>query len=273
MDLSLPTSDHPIGIFDSGLGGLTVLRELLKSFPKERFLYLGDTARLPYGNKSSATIRDYLEQNIEFLLNHRVKAIVVACNSASSVLEEDEPWPVPVYGVIQPGARTALQVSQTRRIGVIGTRATIGAHAYVYTLKKIDSGVQIFEQACPLLVPLVEEGWEDDPLTNLVVYRYLNPLKQVDVDTLILGCTHYPALKNAIGNVMGANVALVDSAHAIAELIHEDVAAGRLVAASATNPEERFRLLTTDVNDGFKTVAARLMAPHPIQTLIHVHLR
>lgn len=205
-----------IGVFDSGLGGLTVLKSLMSALPNEDFVYLGDTARLPYGAKSPQTIQLYLKQNIEFLKNYNVKAIVVACNSASSVLKQESFTELPVWGVIEPGAMAALRATKNKKVAVIGTRATISQASYVEALQRLDKNIEVFQQACPLFVPIVEEGLYDDPLTNLIVYRYLNPLRTVDVDTLILGCTHYPLLKTPIKKALPF-VELIDSSKVIAE--------------------------------------------------------
>ena len=262
--------DRPIGLFDSGIGGLTVLRSLMTQLPSESFIYLGDTARLPYGNKSPATIERYLTQNIHFLERQGVKAVVVACNTASTVLlDRKMDFNVPVYNVIEPGAQAALKASSGKRIGVLGTKATVAAKAYVNAILKLEGGAQVFQQACPLLVPLVEEGWEDDPLTNLVIYRYVNPILQNGIDTLILGCTHYPALRGGIGRVAGPNIQLVDSAEAIAFAITQDMGTGRI---SPSSQRTELKLLTTDVSPSFVEVATRLMRPHAIPALQEVDI-
>lgn len=264
------SDNRPIGLFDSGIGGLTVLRSLVGSFPNESFIYLGDTARLPYGSKSPATIERYLKQNIRFLMDQDVKAIVVACNSASTVLlGNTHDFTIPVYNVIEPGAATALAASQTKRIGVLGTRATVSAQAYVHSLHAIDRSAIVFQQACPLLVPLVEEGWEEDPLTNLVIHRYVAPLLQCSIDTLILGCTHYPALRGAIARVTGPHVELIDSAQAIATSIQCDLQEGALVASSEAR---ELQVMTTDVSPLFAEVATRLMHPYVIPSLRSVDI-
>jgi glutamate racemase len=261
---------RPIGLFDSGIGGLTVLKSLISALPQESFLYLGDTARLPYGSKSPATIERYLKQNIRFLSEQNVKAVVVACNSASTVLlDQTSKFEIPVYNVIEPGAETALRHSRQKRIGVLGTKATVGAKAYVRSLHALDSSAVVFQQACPLLVPLVEEGWENDPLTNLVIYRYVTPIVQAGVDTIILGCTHYPALQEGIARVVGPGVTLVDSAQAIAGLIRSDLASGKLKASQNAEP---LRIMTTDVSPSFVEVATRLMHPITIPNLIAVDI-
>lgn len=250
---------RPIGVFDSGIGGLTVLKELAHQFPQESFLYLGDTARLPYGSKSPQTIRKYSEQNIQFLKNQEVKAIVIACNTASTQVKEPEFEGLPVYNVISPGAERALQLSQTKRIGVLGTRATINSQAYTHKIHEYNSEAQVFDQACPLFVPLAEEGWDSDPVTNLIVYRYLSPLLQNNIDTLILGCTHYPILKNSISRVTGSSIELVDSGEAIALWLQKDFNSGRL--KTAPSPQRRIDILTTDYSAHFNTIAMRILKP------------
>ena len=271
----MATDNRAIGLFDSGIGGLTVLRALMNAFPNESFVYLGDTARLPYGSKSPETIRRYLVQNVKYLKDLDVKAIVVACNSASTALlgpqsaaDPELRFDVPVYNVIDPGAETALRASRTKRIGVLGTQATVRGQAYVGAILERDRQAAIVQQACPLLVPLVEEGWEEDPITNLIVYRYISPLLAHDIDTLILGCTHYPALRGAIGRVVGPSIELVDSAMAIVSVLQADLAAGKIGASASGKPDEReLKLLTTDVSPSFSEVAARLMRPHAIPPL------
>lgn len=257
--------NRPIGLFDSGIGGLTVLNSLMTALPGESFTYLGDTARLPYGSKSSDTIEKYLKQNIQYLLSQGIKAVVVACNSASTVLLRKKiDYPLPIYNVIQPGASVALAATQNKRIGVLGTRATVAAQSYCRALHDLDQTVVVYQQACPLLVPLVEEGLESDPLTHLIIYRYLSPLLTCQIDTLIMGCTHYPALREGISRVVGPNVTLVDSATAIANEIKKDLEKGRLFASSE---RPKLRILTTDLTPGFAEVAARLMRPHIIPPL------
>lgn len=264
--------NRPIGLFDSGIGGLTVLKALHAKFPNESFVYLGDTARLPYGSKSPTTIERYLWQNVQFLETRSVKGIVVACNSASTVLlGKTSDHNIPLYNVIEPGAKLAIQSSESGRIGVLGTRATVSAQAYVTAIHKISPQTQVWQQACPLLVPLVEEGWDEDPITNLVVYRYLAPLVQQQVDTVILGCTHYPALRTAIAKVVGNHVKLVESSEAIAQQISADFQASRIKPAAPTN-QGTLALLTTDVSANFQEVATRLMHPHRAPPLEAVDL-
>ena len=208
---------RPIGIFDSGLGGLTVLRAVRERMPNEALMYFGDTARVPYGTKSAETVTRFSREIVEFLLGQDVKAIVVACNSASAlavpVLKAE--YALPMMGVIGPGARLAVERSSSGRIGVIGTRATIASGAYERAIVGLRPDAAVVGQACPLFVSLVEEGWTDRPATRLIAEEYLAPLRG-RVDTLILGCTHYPLLKPLIGELMGADVALVDSAESCA---------------------------------------------------------
>lgn len=249
-----------IGVFDSGLGGLTVLRELAHRFPDENFIYLGDTARLPYGSKSPETIRKYSEQNISFLRSLNVKAIVIACNSASTQMREEAFEGLPIYNVIDPGARTALSKSNTKRIGILGTRATVDSGAYQETLKALDVKSQFFAQACPLFVPLAEEGWDQDPITNLIVFRYLQIVLQNQVDVLIMGCTHYPLLKNAISRAAGSSIELVDSGEAMADWLQSDFNSGRL-KAHANNPDRKIEILTTDYSKHFSELGARILKP------------
>lgn len=248
-------NDLPIGVFDSGVGGLTVLNALAKRWPGEKFLYLADTARLPYGAKSPETIEQYLLQNMKFLLNEGVKAIVVACNSASTVLLTKKiPSPVPILNVIEPGSQTAVEKSASGRIGIMGTRATVMSEAYVKTIKKLNPEFQVFQQACPLLVPLIEENWVFDPLTNMVLYRYLQSLLQERIDVLVMGCTHYPILRESIQKVAGPNVQLVDAASGLIQILE----------ASMT--------LSTDASRGEIQVFCTDLTPHLeklMQTLLH----
>jgi len=214
-------SSQPIGIFDSGVGGLTVLKELRHILPEEDLIYLGDTARVPYGSRSPKTVIRYSERNTEFLVKRGIKLLVVACNTSSSVSLDllRSKNTIPVIGVIEPGAKKALELTKNGIIGVIGTEATIRSQAYQEAIKKLAQGkkVQVIGQACPLLVPLVEEGWVDDPITREVVQRYLNPLIKMKIDVLVLGCTHYPLLEKVIREVVGEGVTLINSAKETAE--------------------------------------------------------
>lgn len=255
---------RPIGFFDSGIGGLTVLRAVREKLRHENFIYLGDTARLPYGTKSPETIRKYTEQNIAALERLGVKAVVIACNSASTSIlagkENRTPVSsgVPLFNVIEPGAEAALAVSKSKRIGILGTRATVQSGAYVKAIHALAPKAEVFQQPAPLLVPLVEEGWENDPLTNLVIYRYLAPLQAQSIDTLVLGCTHYPALQDGIARVLGAGIVLVDSAHAIADRIAADLASGQ-IAPHRAGGTGSLELYATDAASSTIETARRLI--------------
>lgn len=267
---------RPIGFFDSGLGGLTVLRSIRAHLPNENLVYLGDTARLPYGTKSPETIRRYTEQSIRALLGFDVKAIVVACNSASTALLNSKTAnpissPVPIYNVIEPGAEVAVRASATKRIGVLGTRATVASNAYPRAIYARDPSAFVAQHPAPLLVPLVEEGWEADPLTNLVIYRYVAPLLALSIDTLILGCTHYPALREGFQRVVGPGVTLVDSAEAIAENLERDFTAG-LVPQSVSSAPGRLVLYATDASPAMDQTARRLMADADLPAFQHCDL-
>ncbi|MEY2540175.1 MAG: glutamate racemase [Verrucomicrobiota bacterium] len=207
-------NSRPIGVFDSGIGGLTVVRALRDLLPEERIIYLGDTARVPYGGKSATTVERYSLEIANMLMERDAKMIVVACNTVSSVAlpELEKRLPVKVIGVIQPGAEAAVKATRNGHIGVIGTHTTIRSRAYEKALLSINSEVQVTSRACPLLVPLIEEGWLDDEVTDSVIRRYVEPLLREQTDTLVLGCTHYPLLAPAMQRVLGEKVTLVDSA-------------------------------------------------------------
>ncbi|HQK87356.1 MAG TPA: glutamate racemase [Acidobacteriota bacterium] len=210
--------NKPIAIFDSGIGGLTVYRELKARLPHERFIYLGDTARLPYGSKSAETVIKYSLQNAEFLVSLGVKMLVVACNTASSFALDAlvDRFDMPIVGVIASGVRRALALTRKARVGVIATESTVGSASYQNLLRELGPQTEVYAGACPLFVPLVEEGWLDHPVTREVARLYLEPLRAQGVDTLILGCTHYPLLKGVIAATLGPDVQLVDSAAALA---------------------------------------------------------
>jgi len=251
---------RPIGVFDSGIGGLTVLKVLAQRFPQESFLYLGDTARLPYGSKSPQTIRRYSEQNVQYLLRQGVKAVVIACNSASSQFPETEFEGVAIYNVIHPGSFKAISITKNKKIGVLGTRATVKSAAYADELIRLDDKVEVFSQACPLFVPLAEEGWDQDPITNLVAYRYVNPIVKMGVDTLILGCTHYPMLKESIRKVTGNEIELVDSGEAIADLIAQDIERFHFKPVRA-DAVQNIQIMTTDASEHFMNLAKSTLDP------------
>lgn len=203
-----------IGIFDSGIGGLTVLKELAAALPGENTIYLGDTARVPYGIRSAETVTRYSFENTQFLLSQEIKMLVVACNTASAVSLDavKKEFPLPVIGVLEPGARAAAAATRSRKIGIIGTEATIASGAYERAIARLAPEVEVFTRACPLFVPLVEEGWVANDVAELVAERYLAFFRTTGIDTLVLGCTHYPLLKQVIGRAVGPGIALIDSA-------------------------------------------------------------
>jgi glutamate racemase len=211
-------SDKPIGVFDSGIGGLTVVHALLKQLPHENIVYFGDTARVPYGPKSPQVVREYAKDDTEFLLSKNVKMIVIACNTVSAVALDvvQKLANIPVVGVIIPGAKAATSASKKKRIGVIGTVGTISSNAYANAIRQLDETIHVFSQACPLFVPLVEEGWIDHKATEMIAKEYLFPLSVEKIDTLVLGCTHYPLLTNVISNALKGTATLIDSGEATA---------------------------------------------------------
>jgi glutamate racemase len=217
--------EKPIGVFDSGIGGLTVVKRIASALPTEDIVYFGDTARVPYGSKSNSTVIEYSIQDAKFLINKNVKAIVVACNTSSSVAIEalKNKFQVPVIGMIEPGARFAISQTKSGRIGVIGTRATIKNKAYSSQIKKLNPAIEVFERACPLFVPLAEEGWINHKAAYDIAEEYLKDFKKLDIDTLVLGCTHYPILAKVIQTVIGENVKLVDSGIASAEVVKNEL--------------------------------------------------
>jgi glutamate racemase len=215
--------NQPIGVFDSGLGGLTVVKELIHDLPNEDIIYYGDTARVPYGTKSRESIIRFSFENTEELLKYNVKMVVVACNTSTSyaLLPLRDHFDVPIIGVIQPGAQQAVRSTKNNRIGVIATSATVNSQEYTKTILNFNNSAKVFSQACPLFVPLVEEGWLDNKVAYDVASQYLAAMKRNHIDTLILGCTHYPLLKPVLKKVMGKRVTLVDSAKAVVNEVKE----------------------------------------------------
>lgn len=215
INKALLKKDAPIGVFDSGVGGLTVVREIMRQIPNEKIIYFGDTARVPYGSKSQATVTRFSEQIVRFLKTFDVKTIVVACNTASAyaldALEQD--LDIPIIGVVKPGAKVAAEVTKNGKIGVIATEATIGSQIYTKYIQNLNKDVTIYGKACPLFVPLVEEGLLQDPVTDEIARRYLTELIDIDIDTLILGCTHYPLIRSTLGRIVGERVTLVNPAY------------------------------------------------------------
>jgi glutamate racemase len=246
---------NPIGVFDSGIGGLTVVKALRDLLPRENIFYIGDTARVPYGSKSPSTVERYSFEITQMLREAKAKAIVVACNTASAVAlpRLQEKMDVPVIGVIEPGAAAAAAATKNERIGVIGTRATIKSCAYETALRRRNNALQVLSKPCPLLVPLIEEGWLNDDVTDRAIARYLRPLTDSKIDTLVLGCTHYPLLRHAFARFLGPDVTLVDSAqncaHAVAEMLRE-----KRLGSGATG-QGKLRVALTDKPDAFLDIA------------------
>jgi glutamate racemase len=249
----------PIGVFDSGIGGLTVARELMKQLPHESIIYFGDTARVPYGPKSPDTVLRYSREIVAYLRSQGVKAIVLACNTATAhalpaLREEND---LPLVGVIEPGARAAVAATRTKRVGVIGTAGTIKSGAYEKEIKSLLPEAFVISQACPLFVPLAEEGWIDEDATRLIANRYLAPVAEAHTDTLVLGCTHYPLLKSAIGGEVGREVRLIDSAEETARETAATLARDDL--ASETSNGARYRFIASDAPETFLRVGQRFL--------------
>lgn len=248
----------PIGVFDSGIGGMTVVREIMRQLPHERIVYFGDTARVPYGNKSRETVTRYSRQIVRFLQTMRVKAIVVACNTVSAyALDELEgEIDLPVIGVVKPGAKVAAQVTQNGRIGVIGTQATVGSGIYTTYIQRMNPKAEVIGKACPLFVPLVEEGLWQDPVTDEIARRYLEELIDTGIDTLILGCTHYPLIRATLGKIMGEQVRLVNPAYETARELKILLQEQEL--ENNENPglgQDRYRFFVSDAAEKFKRFA------------------
>ncbi len=254
--------NDPIGIFDSGLGGLTVVREVIRQIPDERIVYFGDTARVPYGSKSRNTVIHYAEQILNFLKTKHVKAIVVACNTASAYALDavQNLVDVPIIGVVKPGARIAVNATKNKRIGVIATEGTINSGMYDRFISEIDPNVRVFGKACPLLCPLVEEGWWHDPVTTEVVRRYTEELKTEDVDTLIMGCTHYPLLRSTFREVLGDHVNLVNPAYETAVELRRTLEWNDLIReGSETDEKEKYRFYVSDDPERFQKFATSVL--------------
>jgi glutamate racemase len=249
----------PIGIFDSGIGGLTVARAIYERLPRESTIYFGDTARVPYGPKSPETVKRYSLEILHWLLDQGVKAVVVACNTstAHALRALQEATAVPVLGVIKPGARAAIAAGGGGPVGVIGTAGTIGSDAYNRALQALSPGLPVIQRACPLFVPLVEEGWFDHPATELVAAEYLEDLRQACVRSLVLGCTHYPLLKPMLQRVMGPEVRLIDSGQATAVALETILTEKSLAAPEQA--ETRHRFVVSDDEARFRQVGSRFI--------------
>jgi len=252
-------SSLPVGIFDSGIGGLTVVKEIKKLLPQENIIYLGDTARVPYGTKSSKTVISYSQSNSQFLLSRGIKLIVIACNTASAVAVQSLRWDleIPVIGVLEPGARKAAESTRNNRVGVIGTPSTIKSNAYKKAIENIKPEIKVYSKSCSLFVPLAEEGWTEGPIAEEIAGKYLNSLSEYNIDTLILGCTHYPLLKTTIGKIVGKDVNLIDSAEETALEVERTLVELKLLRKEDTLPQKQFYL--TDTSETFISIAGNFL--------------
>lgn len=256
------SNNQPVGVFDSGVGGLTVAREIMRQMPDEKIVYFGDTARVPYGTKSQGTVLRFVRQIVSFLETHDVKAIVVACNTASAYALEtiEREIDLPIIGVVKPGARTAVRSTRNRRIGVIATDATINSGMYTRFIQSIDPDVAVFGKACPLFVPLVEEGMLHDFVTEEIANRYLKDLKNQNIDTLILGCTHYPLIRSTIRSVVGERVTLINPAYETALELKRLLQEKELLSEeSLPGSEEKYRFYVSDDPGKFDAFASSVL--------------
>ena len=263
--------EKPIGVFDSGIGGLTVVKRLFSTLPRENIVYFGDTARVPYGSKSNSTVVEYSIQDTNFLLSKNVKAVVVACNTASSIAIDElrKRFDVPVIGMIDPGSSMAVRETRNNKIGVIGTRATVSNRAYSTAIKMINPEIEVIEKACPLFVPIAEEGWVNHKATYEIAEEYLNELREKDIDTLVLGCTHYPILAEVIQKVIGKEVKLIDSGIASSEIVRNELSRIGLETNSAVPGHASFYV--SDIPTTFKQVA-ELFLGQPVEEVIKVDI-
>ena len=249
----------PIGIFDSGIGGLTVVKQLMQLLPNEQLIYFGDTARIPYGTKSKRLIEQYAKEDARFLLQYDIKALVVACNTASSLAMDVllDYLDIPVIGVVIPGAEAAVELTRNNKIGVIGTIATINSNSYTLQIKKRLAEAKVYGQACPLLVPLVEEGWLEDDVTIMTLKKYLPEMITEKIDTLILGCTHYPLLENTIQKIMGEQVRLIDSGKETAKAVKKVLIETSLLNQSEKSGPDKF--FVSDIPMKFEEIGSRFL--------------
>ena len=271
---SFDISSAPIGVFDSGVGGLTVAREIMRNLPNEHIVYFGDTARVPYGSKSKDTIIRYCRQIIRFLQTQNVKAIVIACNTASALALDtvEKEFDIPIIGVIKSGARTAAATTVNKKVGVIGTESTINSQMYNQFLGELDPEITVFGKACPLFCPLVEEGWLKDPVTEEVARRYLRELLEEGIDSLIMGCTHYPLLRSLLRGIVGDQVNLVNPAYETAKEL-ESLLQERGIANQGTKApvKEPYRFYVSDLADKFQHFANSNL-PYDIETTIKINI-
>lgn len=251
----------PIGVFDSGVGGLTVAREIMRQMPKERIVYFGDTARVPYGNKSQDTVIRYSRQIIRFLRTKQVKAIVIACNTATACALEtvEKDLDIPIIGVIHAGAKAAVEATKNRKIGIIGTEATIRSGVYTELMKQMDPAIEVTGKPCPLFVPLVEEGLLHDSVTDEIASRYLASLKEKYIDTLVMGCTHYPLLRSTLGRLMGEDVTLINPAYETAMELRSLLEEKELACLPGGGEGEKYQFFVSDMAERFKSFATAIL--------------
>lgn len=272
MDIGVKKS-APIGVFDSGVGGLTVAREIMRHLPKEDIVYFGDTARVPYGSKSKNNIIRYSRQIIRFLQTKDVKAIVIACNTASALALEvvKEEINIPIIGVVEPGARAALEVTETKKIGVIGTEATVRSAMYEKIIEAIDPDVSVTAKACPLFVPLVEEGFKKHRVTEEIIEYYLDSMKHSDIDALILGCTHYPLLRSKIREYVGEKITLVNPAYETAMDLKQLLKEHDMENPGTQGEHGSYSFYVSDAADKFKQFANSIL-PYDIETTKQINI-
>lgn len=251
----------PIGVFDSGVGGLTVAREIMRQMPRERIVYFGDTARVPYGNKSQDTVIRYSRQIIRFLRTKQVKAIVIACNTATACALEtvEKDLDIPIIGVIHAGAKAAVEATKNRKIGIIGTEATIRSGVYTELMKQMDPAIEVTGKPCPLFVPLVEEGLLHDSVTDEIASRYLASLKEKYIDTLVMGCTHYPLLRSTLGRLMGEDVTLINPAYETAMELRGLLKEKDLACFPGEAEGEKYQFFVSDMAEKFKSFATAIL--------------
>lgn len=266
-------ANAPIGVFDSGVGGLTVTREIMRNLPMEKIVYFGDTARVPYGSKSRETVIRYSRQIVRFLQGQGVKAIVVACNTASALALDtlEGELDIPLIGVVKPGAKAAAEVTEKKKVGVIATEATINSHLYRELIQEINRDITVVGKACPLFVPLVEEGWRKDAITRQVAQRYLKELKDQEIDTLILGCTHYPLLRGVIAQIMGEQVRLVNPAYETSQALKTLLEDQGLLNPGKVEEEFPYRFFVSDAAEKFKNFANSIL-PYDVETTQQINI-
>ncbi len=259
-------NNNPIGLFDSGVGGLTVMREFMEKMPNEDLIYFGDTARVPYGSKSKEIVTEYSKQIVSFLKSKNVKLIVIACNTATALAYEElkKYTDIPIIEVITPGSASAINSTKNKRVGIIGTEATVKSQAYVEKIKNIDDSIEVFQRACSLFVPLVEEGWVDKDVTSEVCKEYLGEIIDKDIDTLVLGCTHYPLLKEKIEQIcVGINV--INPASETAESAKKYLEKNNL---EAEQTKGNYKLYTSDYTEKFDEICRRLLDAGLVEKLL-----